>query len=283
MKTICVLSGKGGVGKTATVKNIAHIVGTYYNKKVLVVDMDPQGNTSSMYGDIDFTSLFVSIVKGVALEKTESVEDLLLDSQMDVHRCIRHTRYENIDIIPAFLTLAEVEEKMKADIRTPQQFKLKVQLEKIKNEYDFCFIDCGPSISLLNVNALAASEEVFFPTKVDADSFVGIAIAMNLVKTVQCYNPGLKIGGAFFTQFNGRKNVSQVAYDTLSSLMNGKIIPIKIGISKYVEEQSFQQEPLLVVDNKMESKVTKQYIQLAGYLITDDRTKYVEELEESER
>lgn len=281
MKTICILSGKGGVGKSASIKNIAHIMNSIYNKRVLLCDMDPQGNTSSMYGSIDFVELFINVAKGIRTGTEKSVEDLLLDTEMDVQECIRATRFKNLDIIPAFLTLAEVENLLKADIRTPQQFKLKTQLKKVAAEYDYCLIDCGPAVSLLNINALVASDEVYFPTRCDADSFIGIAIAMNLVRTVQSYNPGLKIGGCFFTQFAGWKNVSQTAYELLNQLAQiteNKVLPITIGVSKFLEEQTFEQKPLLEVDSKRESRATNNYISLTEYLLADNKESYLNDM-----
>lgn len=130
-------------------------------------------------------------------KETYSIEDALMDPKLDIHKCIIHTKYENLDIIPAYLTLAEVENRLQADITTPQQFRLRMQLEKIEDEYDYCLIDCSPSINILNINGLVAADEVYIPTKTDGNSCLGIAISYNLINTVQAYNPRLKVAGIF--------------------------------------------------------------------------------------
>lgn len=284
MKTITFLNNKGGVGKTASVTTVAHILSSVHNKKVLIVDLDPQGNTSSMFSDIDFLEIFRSIRTGVSEKKEYSVEDLLLDSAMDTHKAIHHTDYAGLDIIPAYLTLSEIEERLKADIKTPQQFKLKMHLEKIKDEYDFCIIDCSPSISLLNINGLVASDEVYIPTLADAGSVLGIAIVMNLIETVSAYNPKLKVAGAFFTRYQGHKNVSKTVYSLLEQILPpGILLPITVGISKFLEENAFQQAPLLIVDSgKNKSKATQGYLKLAGYIVAPNRKAYLKELRKSE-
>ena len=238
MKTIAFLNNKGGVGKSASVKTLAHIISSVYDKKVLIVDLDPQGNTSSLYTQVDWVELFKSILEGTTRKAEYSVEDILLNQELDPHVSIHHTKYKNLDIIPAFLTLSEIEERMKADVKTPQQFRMKIQLEKLQDEYDYCLIDCSPSISLLNINGLAASDEVYIPTKVDGDSLIGVAITVNLIRTVASYNPKLKIGGCFFTLWQN-KNVSSTAYELLETVLpKNMLLPMKIGVSKYVEEST---------------------------------------------
>lgn len=115
MKTIIFLNNKGGVGKTASVTTIAHMLAEEFHKKVLLVDLDPQMNASCLYSEIDFVNLFSRIHSGEDVAPdTYSIEDLLLDPELDIHKCIRKTDYENLDIIPSYLTLSEAEERMKA-------------------------------------------------------------------------------------------------------------------------------------------------------------------------
>lgn len=273
MKILTFLNGKGGTGKTASCSTLSHAI-AQRGKRVLMIDLDPQSNSSSLYSDVDFFQIFWQIYKGeVPAEKNYSVEDLLMDSQLDPHYCIIHTEYENLDVIPAFLTLSEVEERLKADTRTPQQFKLKMQLEKIKDEYDYCLIDCGPSVSLLNINALAASDEVYIPTRCDGGSLIGIAITWNLIKTVQTYNPRLSVGGIFLTQYNKYKNVAKTAYELLDNVFGDSFLPITVGITKNLEENTFEQRPLLSFDTK--SKVAKSYMELTDYILADNRKAFL--------
>lgn len=265
MKKIIFLNNKGGVGKTASVTTVAHMLATKYNKKVLVIDLDPQMNSTCMFSEVNFMDLFVGVYKGRYSKKEESVEDLLLNKDMDIHKCIKKTCYENLDIIPAFLTLSEAEERMKADVRSPQQFRLKNHLQSIEDEYDFCIMDSSPSISIINVNGLAAADRVYIPLRCDGGSMLGVAITMSLCETVKGYNPTLDIGGMFFTQWNGRKNVSKAVYEQLDSEFHDYLLPVTIGSSKNIEEGSLVQKPLYEYDKRC--KVTEDYLELTKYIM----------------
>lgn len=282
MKVISFLSDKGGVGKTSSVTTIGHMMAAIHNKKVLLIDNDPQGNTSAVFTTTDFYKLFTNIMTGETGKKQLDVEDMYRDSSVDIRDCIRHTAYDNLDIIPATLTLSESEELLKADVRTPQQFRLKMHLEKIKNDYDYCLIDCSPNLNILNINALAASHEVYIPTRSDGGSLLGIAITVNLVQTVQAYNPQLKIGGIFFTQFQKHKNVCKTAYELVNRtpILSEYLLPITIGISKLLEENSYQQKPLLELDRgSRQSSVTEGYERLTGYMMAPNKKAYLENRE----
>lgn len=277
MKTLAFLNQKGGVGKTASTTTIGHILAERYNKKVLLIDVDPQANTSTGFSEMDYFKIFIGIIKGERIGRELSMEDLLMDSELDPHECIKHTKYENLDIIPAYQTLAEAEEKLKADVRTPQQFRLKSQLDKVKDEYDFCIIDCSPSINILNINALVAADEVYIPTKTDGNSLIGIAISYNLIRTVQTYNPGLRLMGAFFTQCDKRTNVTKTAREFLEQVLPGLLLPYEIGKNVKLEENSYQQATLLELDKNCRNHVTKTYVALAEYIQSDDRKKCINE------
>ena len=268
MVTIIFLNNKGGVGKTASTATVAHMLSAVYNKKVLLIDIDPQGNCSSLFSDTDIIDVFVNLLKDNPNYSTDkTIEDLLLDSDLDIHKTIKKTDYENLDIIPALLTLSECEERLKADIRTPQQFRLKSHLDKIQNEYDFCIIDCSPSVNILNINALVASDQVYIPLKCDAWSATGMCIAKKLVKTVSTYNPKLKLAGCFFTSWEENKNVSKTTYTLLTSLIPDIILPVKISKSKLIEELSYTKQPLLEYDSgNKKSKVTQDYLDLTKYI-----------------
>lgn len=268
MKTISFLNNKGGVGKTASTAIIAHIMADS-GKKVLLIDLDPQGNCSSIYSDVNIIKRLVCLLKGENpdSEKEYSAEDLFLDAELDIHSVIKKTDYENLDIIPSMLTLAECEEQLKADIRTPQQFRLKNHLDKIYDEYEYCLIDCSPSINILNINGLVASDEVYIPLKCDAWSATGMCIAMNLIKTVSTYNSRLKLKGCFFTQWESNKNVSKTTYELLTQFIPHLILPFTISKSKLIEELSYTQKPLLSIESNKNSKVAQDYMRLTNFII----------------
>ena len=268
MKKIAVLNIKGGAAKTATVTSVAHMLATYYGKQVLLVDLDPQMNSTCMFSNVDFIEQFKQNYSGEYTSIEKSVEDLLLDKNMDIHDCIKKTEYENLDIIPSFLTLSEAEERMKADVRSPQQFRLKSHLTKVQNEYDYCVIDTSPSVSILNINGLVAADEIYLPLRCDGGSLLGVSMTMNIIETVADYNQNLKVGGMFFTQWNGIKTVSQVVYDMLKATFSDYILPITIRSSKNIEEGSIAQMPLLAYDNrKVKSGVTEDYMKLTEYIL----------------
>lgn len=199
------------------------------------------GESSTGYSEIDWADIFLSILNGKEVDTEKSVEDILMHPEMDIHEAIKHTQYEGLDVIPSHLTLSTVEESLKADITMPQQFKLKGQLEKVKDEYDYCLIDCSPSISILNINGLVAADEVYIPLRCDGNSCIGMAITMNLIRTVQTYNPALQLMGCFLTQYDGRKNVARTVYELLKKILTDDIIlPFRIGTTKYLEENTFE-------------------------------------------
>lgn len=275
MKTIAIINNKGGVGKTASVTTIGHMMAKLHNKRVLLIDLDPQGNTSGAFSETDFFEIFFSTLERRKAKTEPSIEDVLLNPGMDIHEAIKKTDYENLDIIPAHLTLSECEERLKADVTTPQQFKLKQQLRKVEKEYDYCLIDCSPSISILNINGLAASNEVYIPMRSDGNSCIGLAITKNLVETVSSYNPELKIGGVFMTQYNGRKNVAKEIYNILEKVLPSydiPLLPFQIATTKLLEENTFEQKPLLEVDNgKNKSKATLAYMDLTEYILAPNK------------
>lgn len=268
MKTIIFLNNKGGVGKTASVTTIAHMIAEEHGKRVLLIDLDPQMNSTCMFSDVDFIDLFHDISNGAGGHKHLSVEDLLLDHTLDAHECVQHTEYGNLDLIPSYLTLSEAAERMKADVCTPQQFCLKEHLQTLQNEYDYCIIDTSPSVSIVNINGLVAADTIYVPLRCDGGSLLGASITMNVFHTVKKYNSNLKLGGMFFTQWNSRKNVSQVVYDLLSDEFGKYLLPIQIGTSKNVEECSLVQKPLLAYDDgKKKNRVTEDYMRLTEYIM----------------
>ncbi len=272
MKTIIFLNNKGGVGKTASVTTIAHILASVHGKRTLLIDLDPQMNSTTMYSEVDFVKLFYNIYKGTCKKTKKSVEDLLLDRNLDIHECIQHTEYDGLDIIPSYLTLSEAEERLKANVKTPQQFRLQRHLKAVQDEYDYCIIDSSPSVSIINVNGLMAADEMYIPLRCDGGSLLGVAIVMNLFETVSECNEGLKIGGMFFTQWNGRKNVSKSVYGLLEEIFGEYILPVTISTSKNLEESSLVQIPLLAYDKgKNKSRATEDYLKLTEYILQKEK------------
>ncbi len=271
MKTIIFLNNKGGVGKTASVTTVAHMMAEKYGKKVLIIDLDPQMNSTIMFSEVEFLKAFHEIRNGEKVGNSFGIERLLLDKNADIHECILKTDYENLDIIPSCLTLSNTEDLMKSDVATPQQFRLVRHLDSIKDEYDYCIIDTSPSLSLINMNGLAAADELYIPIKCDGFSLLGVGLVSTVFQTVSEYNKKLKMGGIFFTQWQGRKNVSKAVYELMEKEFGKDLIPITIGTSKNIEESSLAQRPLLDYDSgKNKCKVTEDYIALTEYILNKE-------------
>ena len=190
-KIIAVANQKGGVGKTTSAVNIAAALGTY-GKRSLLVDIDPQGNATSGVGFDKRT-----------IEKS-TYEILLNEAKAD--EVILHTKYDNLDLMPAGIDLAAAEfEIMEASDRLQ---RLKKALLPIKQNYDYTIIDCPPSLGIITTNALTACDSVLVPIQCEYYALEGVGQLVNTVKLMRKkLNPGLAIEGILLTMFDGRTNL----------------------------------------------------------------------------
>lgn len=183
---------KGGVGKTTSAVNIAASLGAL-DKKVLLVDMDPQGNASTGVGLMDrndMLTVYDVIVGGEAVEKA-----------------VYTTEFKNLDIIPSFIGLAGAELEI-AEVESRERL-LKRALDAVKDEYDYVIIDCPPSLGLLTVNSLVASDGFIIPVQCEYYALEGLVQLMNSVSAVkEYYNPELEPVGILVTMYNARLNFS---------------------------------------------------------------------------
>lgn len=272
-KVTAVINNKGGVGKTVSSTTLAAIMGTMFGKRVLFVDMDPQSNGSQILGfegDGKKYTLHEKIQSNVPLCEN-TVEDVLLDMKKDIHDCIRKTRLENVDLLPAYLTLSEAENKLLSDVTLPQQFRLKMQLEKIDGEYDNIIIDCAPGVSLLNINALVIADDVLIPSRCDVNSRDGIANVIHLLQTVQLYNPYLSLAGCFLTQYDSRKMICKEAWKDCEDALGDKFLPWTIGQNTNAEKGPGLGRTLYELDKS--SKAIANYTWIAKYIISQNRKK----------
>jgi len=216
-KTISIANQKGGVGKTTTCVNLAAAL---YRKgqRVLVIDADPQGNCTTGFG-----------IKKDTLPNVYS----LLIGQAEINDCIVHTDYG--DVIPSNMDLSAVSVEL-VDI-PEKEFILKKALETIKENYDFIFIDCPPSLELLSIIAFTASDTILIPMQCEYYAMEGIADLTTTIKLCnKKLNPDLKLEGILLTMYDPRKNLSQqVAWEIkkyFEGLMYTNNIPRSIKLAE---------------------------------------------------
>lgn len=207
-KSIAIFNQKGGVGKTTTNINLGACLANK-GKKVLIIDIDPQGNTTSGLG-----------VTKKGLENT--TYELLVEPGYETEKAIIHTGIENLDMVPASVDLAGAEIEL---VQLPGREKmLKAALDRVKDKYDYIFIDCPPSLGLLTINSLAAVDSVLIPIQCEFYALEGVSQLMGTVELVKKnINPGLEIEGVILSMFDGRTNLSIQVVQEVKKYFGNKV------------------------------------------------------------
>lgn len=244
-KVVSIFNQKGGVGKTTTSINLSAGLGKL-GKKILLIDLDPQGNSTS----------------GLGLEKRE-LEYLIYDvlaMDLPVKEAIFPTSAENLSIIPSNSELAGLEIELAKEGNWEE--RLKNKLKDIKDDYDFIFIDCPPSLGILSVISLIASDSVIIPIQCEYFALEGVSQLFETIELVRrSYNTDLEIEGVVLSMFDGRTNLSIQVVEEVKNFFKGKvytsIIPRNVRLAEAPSHG------LSIMDYDARSKGAESYMDLA--------------------
>lgn len=251
-KVISIFNQKGGVGKTTTNVNLCAAL-ALKGKKVLSIDIDPQGNSTSGFG-IDKNQLEYTIY------------DVLIEDY-DINKIIFKTEIENLEIIPANIQLAGAEIELTNTNYRDKTLKEKINL--IEKSYDFIIIDCPPSLGLLSLNALTASNTVLIPIQCEYYSLEGVGQLIDTVKLVKKgLNPKLEIEGVLLNMFDGRTNLSIQVVEEVKKYFKDKVYRTVIPRSVRLAEAPSFGQPIMLYDDK--SKGSTAYTKLSEELIKNN-------------
>ena len=252
-KIIALANQKGGVGKTTTAINLAASLAAL-EKKVLVVDADPQANASSGLG-IDIRNVELSIYE--CLINGEKPEDAIV-----------HTEVDGLDVMPSHIDLVGAEIEM-LNIQGREQI-LKRMLVPPKGDYDYILIDCSPSLGLITVNALTAADSVIIPVQCEYFALEGISKLLNTIKIIKSkLNPALEIEGFLLTMYDSRLRLANQIYEEVKRPFQEMVFSTVIQRNVKLSEASSYGKPVLLYD--ADSKGSLNYMQLAQELIDKNK------------
>ena len=248
-KIIAIANQKGGVGKTTTSINLAASLGVL-EKKVLLIDADPQANATSGIG-IDVESVEIGTYQ-------------LLEHSNTAREAVIKTDTPNLDIIPSHIDLVAIEiELVDKDER---EYMLKKALDDIKNDYDYVIIDCAPSLGLLTLNALTAADAVIIPIQCEYFALEGLGKLLNTIKSVQkIHNPELDIEGLLLTMYDSRLRLSNQVVEEVQKHFNDMVFQTIIQRNVRLSEAPSYGESIINYDAS--SKGASNYLSLAKEII----------------
>ena len=246
---IAISNQKGGVGKTTTSVNLAASLGVL-EKKVLLVDADPQANATSGLG--------------IEVDAVEKGSYQVLEHTVTAKAAIVATNSPNLDLIPAHIDLVAIEIEL-VD-KTNREMMLRNALEPIKDDYDYIFIDCAPSLGLITLNALTAANSVIIPIQCEYFALEGLGKLLNTIKSIQkIHNPDLGIEGMLLTMYDSRLRLSNQVVDEVKKHFGNMVFNTIIQRNvKLGEAPSFGET---IIDYDATSKGASSYLKLAQELI----------------
>lgn len=233
---ICVCNQKGGVGKSTTVSALAQLLSSY-QKKVLIIDCDPQGNLSQLYHCFHTTRY--------------TITDIFMDTA-PIEQCITTTAYDDIDIIPADENFTFTAQDVLLDHTRINQYILKYAIEKIEKYYDYILLDNSPTYNIITINTLCASDSLLVPLEADGYSFQGFEQLLKRIREVQTgLNPDLKLHGIFLTNVNCNTTVFQSLFEQYQSYYSDYFLPFFIRHDENARKSSTAFLALTAEDTNM--------------------------------
>lgn len=250
-KVVSIANQKGGVGKTTTAINLAAILAKK-NKKVLLIDADPQGNATS----------------GLGLENSNfSTYDVLIND-VEIVNTIQKVDIKKLEVCPTNMSLAGAEvELVSAENR---EFRLKDKIDKVRDNYDYIFIDCPPSLGLITLNAFTASDSVLIPVQCEYFALEGVGELLKTVDLVRRYfNRNLTIEGALMTMYDSRTKLSNQVVKEVNKFFENKVFETVIPRNVRLSEAPSFGMPIVIYDPR--SKGAKSYEKLAKEFLKNNK------------
>ncbi|HEX5274103.1 MAG TPA: AAA family ATPase [Candidatus Rubrimentiphilum sp.] len=248
-RIIALVNQKGGVGKSTTTVNLGAALAVL-GKRVLVVDLDPQGNTTT----------------GLGINKAEIKRDIydLLMHFASIDEVLCETEIPGLQIIPATINLAGAEIELVSALS--RENRLKGVIEPIAGGYDFVLIDCPPSLGLLTINALTATREIIIPVQAEYYALEGLSQLTNVVRRVQeALNPGLLVTGVLVTMFDGRTKLAMEVLEELNAYFPQQMFKTQIPRNIRLSEAPSYGKPVILFDLK--SRGAQAYMALAAEML----------------
>ncbi len=251
-KIIAITNQKGGVGKTSTAINLSASIAAF-EKNTLIIDIDPQANSSSGIGIIAEENTVYEAMLG--LEPAES--------------CIEKTHVPFLDLLPANINLVGAEVEL---VNVPErETKLKKAIQSLKDKYDFIFIDCPPSLGLLTLNALTAADSVIIPVQCEYFALEGLGQLLNTINLVKKnLNPQLMIEGVLLTMYDSRLRLSNQVVEEVRKYFGEKVFNSIIRRNVRISEAPSHSKPVLLYDAL--SRGARDYMALAEEIIKNNLT-----------